>query len=274
MSISTAQSEANKLTLASFLEKTLGFTPAGAAGFLGNTQAESGFNPAASGTESNGLVTMGFQQWEGGRRTQLQQLAAAQGKTESDIGPQEQMIYNELTQSYPTVLAAGRTATNPATYANIVNRVYENSGDYTQNRENFATAIYAQISQPGALNLVGGAGSSEGLGGQVNLGSPDSIAAALKGGVATAAGDAASAAGSAAGDALSGTAGAIVAGIEAVGKKVLPFFEDVAAVVIGVALVLIGLVLIVHAGSDDAADGNPAAATSKVKEAATAAVLA
>lgn len=133
--------------LAAYLEQNLGISQAGAAGFLGNTQQESGFNPAIVGVEASGLHAQGLQQWEGGRGVNgtLGALAQKMGLPVSSLAVQEQQINNELTQSYPSVLAYLRTATDPAAAANIVNRQYENSGDYSNARENNATSIYQQL---------------------------------------------------------------------------------------------------------------------------------
>jgi hypothetical protein len=68
---------------------------------MGNLQAESGFNP---GIEEKGVTRKdkgyGLAQWTFGRRTNLENYAAAAGKPASDLGVQLEFLWFELNDAY------------------------------------------------------------------------------------------------------------------------------------------------------------------------------
>ncbi|WP_063057961.1 phage tail tip lysozyme [Nocardia sienata] len=74
------------------LEK--GFSPAQAAGILGNFQVEApGFN---TGAYNPGEAAIGLAQWQGGRRANLEAFAAAQGKSVTDWKTQIDFMVHEM----------------------------------------------------------------------------------------------------------------------------------------------------------------------------------
>lgn len=70
-----------------------GFSPEQTAGIMGNFQHESGLNPDQ---HQIGGPAYGLAQWEGGRRTNLEQFASDQGKDVSNLGLQLDFVMHEL----------------------------------------------------------------------------------------------------------------------------------------------------------------------------------
>jgi Phage tail lysozyme len=70
-----------------------GFNPAQSAALVGNMQVESGFSPNAYNA---GEGAVGLIQWENERRTNLNNFAAAQGKSANDLGTQLDFIKHEM----------------------------------------------------------------------------------------------------------------------------------------------------------------------------------
>jgi hypothetical protein len=87
-------------TIVAYL-KAQGLSDAGIAGVLGNWEVESGFRPDANNTAENAI---GFAQWEGGRRTALDNYAKAHGGSETDVNMQLGYAMQEL-QGMPDLLA-------------------------------------------------------------------------------------------------------------------------------------------------------------------------
>jgi hypothetical protein len=126
-----------------YLENTLGFSPAGAAGALGNLQVESGFSPTAYNANEGAI---GIGQWEGGRRAALQAYAAAHGGKETDLAMQLGYLGQELRNSYGSVLTYMRSATSPSAAAAEWDANYEVSAGTTRTqRVNDAQTISQQI---------------------------------------------------------------------------------------------------------------------------------
>lgn len=71
-----------------------GLTAEQTAGVMGNISHESGFNPAA--IEGGTGIGLGLFQWSFGRRTSLEQAAAAAGKSASDLSFQLEYAFTEL----------------------------------------------------------------------------------------------------------------------------------------------------------------------------------
>lgn len=71
-----------------------GLTSEQAAGVMGNIESESGFDPGA--IEHGSGAGFGLAQWTGGRRTNLENAAAAAGKSPGDLAFQLQFLYDEL----------------------------------------------------------------------------------------------------------------------------------------------------------------------------------
>ena len=75
--------------------KNMGFSEYAIAGVMGNIYRESGFN--ADAIEKGSGAGFGLCQWTGGRRTQLENYAAAKGVSASDIYTQIEFLMAELT---------------------------------------------------------------------------------------------------------------------------------------------------------------------------------
>lgn len=113
-----------------------GLSDTAIAGILGNMRVESDFNTHAY---NPGEGAIGLGQWEGGRRTALQNYASAHGMTETDLQAQLGYYWHELTTSYSNVYQQLVAAPDASSAANVLNRQYEISGDYTNDRENYAS---------------------------------------------------------------------------------------------------------------------------------------
>lgn len=74
-----ADSSGNESVIYSFLTNDMGLNTAAACGILANINNESGFNPQSSCIDTNGLVSYGICQWNGGRFMALQRYCAANG---------------------------------------------------------------------------------------------------------------------------------------------------------------------------------------------------
>lgn len=145
-----------------------GLPAAAAAALAGNFQVESGDNPDSYNAAEQAV---GLANWEGGRRTALQQFAAARGTTETDLQTQLDFSWHELTTDYRGVLSQLQQATDPSAAAAVVDAHYEvSSGSARQQRENNAQQIYQLASSGGDAALANYAGSSNQGGGA----SPDS----------------------------------------------------------------------------------------------------
>ena len=84
----------NEAYIFNFLEAH-GFTRAANCGIMGNIQIESDGSPTAY---NPGEDAIGLCQWEGGRRTDLQQFAAGMGKPETDLDAQLNFLIYEAKQ--------------------------------------------------------------------------------------------------------------------------------------------------------------------------------
>lgn len=228
---------------------------------LGNDQVESGFNPAASNSAEGAI---GISQWEGGRRTALDAYASRTGGSETNLQTQLGYAWSELTGPYSGVLAQLRAGGTLQSDTQIVQSQFEGSNPSSLGaRQAAAQAAAASNSATLTSSSPGGGGIGGTIGGVIGgiLGGPPGEApgSALGNGLG---GAAANAAGGLASDAATG----IVDGITAAAKSALPFFENVAAVIIGIGMVLIGLVIVAHAGIQDAG-GNTSQVASKANDA-------
>jgi hypothetical protein len=130
-----------------------GLTAAQAAGVAGNVQVESGFDPTAYNPREHAI---GFAQWEGGRRTALQQFAAQMGRTETDPLVQREFMWHELTGTEAGALAALQATTTPAQAAAVFDQRYErSSGGARQARIDAANAIASGAATGGDFAGVG-----------------------------------------------------------------------------------------------------------------------
>ncbi|MGV9411204.1 phage tail tip lysozyme [Nocardia sp. NPDC003693] len=107
-----------------YLTTRYGFTPAQAAGILGNMQVESGFDTGAFNPNEGAI---GLCQWLGGRRALLEQFAAAQGRPVTDWQVQVDFMMRELQGSESNAYAHIKSAQSPAAAAAVFDRYYERS---------------------------------------------------------------------------------------------------------------------------------------------------
>lgn len=145
-------------TILAYLRGPLGLSPAQAAGVAGNLQVESGLNPT-SANPAEGAI--GLAQWEGGRRTALQQYAQSKGTSETDLQTQLEQLGNELhgpeSSAYQHLLAAG----DPASAAAAFDQYYERSaGTSRSQRIADAQAIAAGQDPSGGTTSTGGGASA------------------------------------------------------------------------------------------------------------------
>jgi hypothetical protein len=218
------QQTSNAAQIAAFL-RSKGEGPVQIAAIEGNWIIESGLDPTASNPAEGAI---GVAQWEKGRRSNLDQYAAAHHGAEQDLATQENFAWAELTGPYRAVLDQINQATDPGVAAAEVDAGYEvSSGSTRQQRIDAARSIYGQLAAGQPLTI----GSSKNGG---------SGAAGLTGGVQTV------------GDILPGGAadpfnwpteilgGAASAGAGAVLKAVLPFATKAMFVALGAGLVVLG----------------------------------
>ncbi|WP_375481238.1 phage tail tape measure protein [uncultured Jatrophihabitans sp.] len=140
-----ASGTANKSAIIALL-RSMGATLAGAAGFAGNSQIETGgtFSTKAYNPKEG---AHGFQQWEGSRWTALQALARRMGVSPTSQKAELAMIKRELSGGkYDNTLNVLRHATSARAAAAYVDAHYErSSGDARSQRMNAAAAIYKQL---------------------------------------------------------------------------------------------------------------------------------
>ena len=133
----------------------------GAAGVLGNWEAESGFNPAAiqggkafdQSRAMDGNVSgyaFGLAQWDGGRRVNLLNYASSQGKQWSDLSLQLDYAFNG-DGSDSQVMKQILTETDVTQAATDYSLKWErNAGGASQTRLNFANAVLSQLESSNA----------------------------------------------------------------------------------------------------------------------------
>jgi hypothetical protein len=127
-------------TIQAFLQQH-GFSGPQIAGIEGNLVVESGLDPTRQ-NPSEGAI--GIAQWEGGRRTALQQYAAATGGSETDLTTQLNYLWSEMTGPESAALVAVKQAKTPADAAAAFDQNFERSdGSARQDRINWANKIYS-----------------------------------------------------------------------------------------------------------------------------------
>ena len=135
-----AASQSSQTALRFFESK--GWTPAQAAGIVGNLQAESQLNPKAFNGAGGGNGAAGIAQWRGSRQVDFQ---TRYGKpvTQGTFEEQLDFVNYELTQGKETAAGARlKATTNAADAATVVDRYYERSeGTDLQKRINNANSL-------------------------------------------------------------------------------------------------------------------------------------
>jgi len=133
-----------------------GFSPAQAAGIIGNFQQESGLDPTAS---QHGGPGRGLAQWGGGRFAALQAFAAKRGKPWTDLNTQLQFMIAELGGPEASAGRALRGAHTVADATSIFGRQYERYG-IAGDRLAPARAAYNAFRSINGATSTGGAGAS------------------------------------------------------------------------------------------------------------------
>lgn len=131
--------------------KSLGFSDAGIAAILGNWQVESSLNPGASNPNEGAI---GVAQWEGSRRTALQEFARQRGTSETDLATQLAFAQHELQSS--GIYNVMRNATDPGSAAAYWDANYERSAGTTRGQRVTDAEKYYTAIQSGNLNTVQG----------------------------------------------------------------------------------------------------------------------
>ncbi|WP_416561636.1 phage tail tip lysozyme [Nocardia testacea] len=120
-----------------------GFTPAQAAGILGNLQVESGFD---TGAYNPGEGAIGLAQWLGGRRANLEAFAASRGLKVTDWETQLDFMVYELEHSESGAMNKLKSTTTAGDAAAVFDQYYERSsgaarGQRVANAESIATSM-------------------------------------------------------------------------------------------------------------------------------------
>jgi hypothetical protein len=143
-------------TVLAFLQGK-GLTPARAAGVAGNLQVESNFDPTAHNDREGAI---GIAQWEGGRRTALDNYARATGGSETDLNTQLNFLWQELQSSENGAYQQLMATSDAGTAAAVFDQYYErSSGSARATRVADAKAIAA-----GGGPTTGSSTSSSGSG--------------------------------------------------------------------------------------------------------------
>lgn len=154
-------SSPSQLALTHFLGE--GYSPAGAAGLVGNFQQESGPNLSLN---NPGEGAFGAANWRGDRLKQLQAFAASNKSDPSDLNTQLAFADQELNGPYSGVKAGLMNATDPSSAAAVAAgyerpRGWRPGGDPQlvdgwQQRMSNAVALFGQATQPGQSNPSSG----------------------------------------------------------------------------------------------------------------------
>jgi hypothetical protein len=120
-----------------------GYTPAQAAGIVGNIKHESSFNTSIKG--DNGQA-QGLVQWHPDRRNRVFSYLESRGLNPNDFNSQLEGIDYELNTSEQSALSKLKTARTPAEAARLFDKHYERSaGKTTGSREAYAEKLYNEL---------------------------------------------------------------------------------------------------------------------------------
>ncbi len=109
----------------SYMQTQYGWSPAAAAGIVGNLSHESGMKTTALG---DGGQSFGLAQWNGDRRKALADFATKQNKPIDDPYVQLDFINHELAENHSHVIDALMNADNPAAAAQVFSKGFERPG--------------------------------------------------------------------------------------------------------------------------------------------------
>lgn len=96
----SASTNDNKSEVFQTLVNKLGLNPAAACGIMANIERESGFDPTVVVTDSNGLLSGGLCQWNGGRFSNLKTFCNNNGYSYLSIEGQMAYLKHEISSSY------------------------------------------------------------------------------------------------------------------------------------------------------------------------------
>jgi hypothetical protein len=126
-----------------YMTQHYGLTPVQASGILGNIQTESSFRTNAY-NEGEGAI--GFAQWEGGRRTALENFANQHNKPVTDWQVQVDYLMSELHGPENQAWQAIQSSSTPAQAARAFDMYYErSSGSSREERAANANNIFKQV---------------------------------------------------------------------------------------------------------------------------------
>lgn len=148
----------NLATIVSFF-KSKGLPDYLIAGIVGNLSVESGFSPTAYNA---GEGAIGLAQWEGGRRTALQQWAAAHGGTETDLQMQLSFLWHEMNTTESAnwqQVQQAKTVQQAATYWD---QYYERSSGSTRQDRIDRAVQFSNTGELSSANNTGGSVPSSG----------------------------------------------------------------------------------------------------------------
>lgn len=94
-----ASTSNTKTQIYNFLTENLGLSSAAACGIMANIDAESDFNPKLVITDSNGLLSGGLCQWNGGRFSKLRSFCSSNGLSYLSVTGQLKYLAKELSSS-------------------------------------------------------------------------------------------------------------------------------------------------------------------------------
>lgn len=138
----------NQQTIIQLLEQG-GLNPAAVAGVLGNLYVESSLNPSAYNAREGAI---GIAQWEGGRRTQLEQFARSRGKTANDLATQVAFLIHEMGNGMIQQMNATGSAGSAAAY---FDKNYERSAGTSLSQR---VAAAQSVASGGTLSAASGNG--------------------------------------------------------------------------------------------------------------------
>lgn len=153
-----AVNSANAADIGQFLASK-GLTAPQIAGVLGNFQVESGFNPSEPNAKEGAI---GLAQWEGPRRTALDNFASQTGGSETSLATQEGFLWAELNGPEKGSLSALLKQSTAAGAATVFDEDYERSAAASRpTRVADANAIFSKMSAaPGPSQVSAPNGSS------------------------------------------------------------------------------------------------------------------
>lgn len=162
LAVTSAAPQTNEDIIYNFF-KSKGLNNIDIAGIMGNEEVESGFRTTAYNPNESAI---GISQWEGGRRTALQNFAKSMGTTETDLNAQLAFTWHELTGAYAGALTELQGDQSVAAAATTIDSRYEvSAGTTRQQRIQDAQQVYTQISNGGMPTggpTSSGSGSSNG----------------------------------------------------------------------------------------------------------------